>query len=138
MPIGKLNPYIIFNGTAESAIKLYESALGAKTENISRYGDVPGAKITHTNLVMHAALHIGEGIVMISDAPPDRPVPVESNVEIALHFSEPDDMTKLFEALAAGGKVKMPIQDTFWGAKFGMLADAYGVSWMFNCTIKQG
>ena len=69
MSIKSLNPYILFNGTAEKAIKLYESALGAKTEGLSRFGDAPaaGAKPEHKSLVMHAALKIGEGVVMISD-----------------------------------------------------------------------
>jgi PhnB protein len=46
-------------------------------------------------------------------------------------------MAKKFDALAVGGKVLMPLQDMFWGAKFGMLRDAYGISWMFNCELKK-
>lgn len=138
MPVTKLNPYILFNGTAEKAIKLYESALGAKTEGLSRFGDAPGACPTeHKTLIMHAALHIGEDMVMVSDTPPDRPVAVEGNVHITLHFTEVADMAKAFDALAAGGKVAMPLQDMFWGARFGMLTDAYGVRWMLNCDLKK-
>ena len=139
MSIKSLNPYILFNGTAEKAIKLYESALGAKTEGLSRFGDAPAAGATpeHKNLVMHAALHIGEGVVMISDTTPDRPVAAEGNVQIAVHFTELAEMAKAFDALAAGGKVAMALQDTFWGARFGMLTDAYGVRWMFNCDLKK-
>ena len=46
-------------------------------------------------------------------------------------------MAKAFEALAAGGNVTSALRDTFWGAKFGMLTDAYGVSWMFHCDLKK-
>jgi PhnB protein len=139
MSIKKINPYIHFNGTAEKAISLYERALDAKTESISRYGDVPGMQVPpeQKSLIMHAVLRIGEGAVMVSDTTPDRPIAAEGNVQIALDFTEPAGMAKAFEALAAGGKVTLPFQETFWGAKFGMLTDVYGVRWMFNCELKK-
>lgn len=140
MPIKKISPYIHFNGTAEKAIHLYQGALGAKLEDISRYGEVPGmtAPPEQKSLVMHALLRIGEGEVMLNDETPDRPAATEGNVQIALDFDGLEEMTKAFDALAAGGKVILPPQDTFWGAKFGMLIDAYGVRWMFNCDLKKG
>ena len=138
MPIKSLNPYLNFNGTADKAIELYASALGAKADNVMRFGDVPGmdAPAAHEGRVMHAALAIGAGVVMVSDTMPDRPVAAEGNVHVALHFDDVAEMRKKFEALAAGGKVTMPLADTFWGATFGMLTDAYGISWMFNCEKK--
>ncbi|HXN45794.1 MAG TPA: glyoxalase/bleomycin resistance/extradiol dioxygenase family protein [Bryobacteraceae bacterium] len=139
MPIEKLNPYIMLNGTAEKAIHLYESALGAKTEGLSHFGDMPGftGPPEVGNRVMHALLHIGGGVVMVSDASPDRTVPATGNVDIALDFTDVADMAKAFEGLAAGGNVTMALTDTFWGARFGMLTDAYGVGWMFNCDLKK-
>ena len=139
MPVEKLNPYINFNGTAERAIELYQSALGAKAEGLTRWGDMPGFKgpIEQRNLVMHALLRIGGGEVMVSDTTPDRPEASGGNVQIAVQFSEVEGMSKAFDALAAGGTVVMPLADTFWGARFGMLTDAYGVRWMFNCHLKK-
>lgn len=139
MSIKNLNRYLNFNGTAEKAIKLYESALGAKTASISRFGDVPGMDVApeHKSRVMHSLLRIGEGVIMISDTQPNAPVATEGNTQVALHFDDVEDMTKKFDALAAGGKVAFPVHDTFWGAKFGMLTDAYGVRWMFNCDLKK-
>jgi uncharacterized glyoxalase superfamily protein PhnB len=61
----------------------------------------------------------------------------EGNVQIALDFTELAEMARAFQALASGGKVTLPIQDTFWGAEFGMLTDVYGVRWMFNCELKK-
>jgi PhnB protein len=138
MPITTLNPYLNFNGTADQAIKLYESALGAKTEVIQRFGDMAGADVPaeQKNRVIHAALRIGGGTLMISDTMPDRPVPPAGNVHVILEFDDPAEETKKFEALAAGGQITMPLADMFWGAKFGMVTDAYGISWMFNCTRK--
>jgi len=134
--IKQLNPYLNFDGTAEKAIALYEKALGAKTEGVMRFGDLPGStQPSETkNRVMHARLHIGGGVVMISDTMPNMPAPPTGNVHICLDFDDPGDQKKKFDALAAGGKVTMPLQDTFWGATFGMLVDAYGIPWMFNCT----
>jgi PhnB protein len=139
MAIKNLNPYLMFNGTAEKAIKLYESALGARTENLSRYGDTPGMDLPdeQKGLVIHALLHIGGGIVMVSDTTPNQPVPNDGNVHVALDFDDVEDMAKKFEALAAGGTVSQPIVDTFWGAKFGMITDAFGIHWMFNCNLKK-
>jgi PhnB protein len=139
MAIKKLNPYLAFDGTADKAIKLYESALGAQTETVSRFGDVPGSDTPpeHKNRVMHAVLRIGEGVIMISDGPPGKPVAVEGNVHITLDFDDPAELTQRFDALAKGGKITMPVQDTFWGAKFGMLTDAYGIQWMLNCDLKK-
>jgi PhnB protein len=138
MAIKGLNPYLNFAGNAAQAIKLYEVALGAKRENLMRYGDVQGMDVApeHKERVMHAHLKLGTGELMISDAPPGMQVPHESNTHVALHFDDPEELTRKFEALAADGQITMPLQDTFWGAKFGMLTDAFGIRWMFNCELK--
>jgi PhnB protein len=139
MSIKALNPYLMFDGTAEKAIQLYERALGAKAETVQRFGDIPGmpAPPEHKNRVMHAMLKLDQGVIMISDEQPGNTTRVGNNVHVCLEFDDVADMTKKFEALADGGKVVSPLQDTFWGAKFGLLTDAYGVNWMFNCTLKK-
>ena len=138
MTITKINPYLNFNGTASQAIALYESALGAKTGNLMRFGDVADMKIpaAQKERVMHAALEIGAGVVMISDAMGDTIVPPAGNVQVSLDFDDVADMTKKFDALAVGGKVAFPLHDAFWGAKFGMLTDAFGIQWLFTCMQK--
>ena len=90
MAVERLNPYITFNGTAEKAIQLYESALGAKVESFLRFGEMPGfdGPPEIKTLVMHAVLRIGDGLVMVSDTPPDEPVPAAGNVQIALDFTD--------------------------------------------------
>jgi PhnB protein len=139
MAIKKLNPYLNFDGTAEKAIALYESVLGAKTDRIMRWGDVAETKVEpqHKNRVMHASLFIGEGVIMVSDCQPGQPFTTGDSVHVSVDFDDATDMTRKFDALVAGGKVLMPVQDMFWGAKFGMLKDAYGISWMFNCDHKK-
>ena len=136
MSIQQLNPYLNFNGTASQAIALYERVLGAKTEVLQRFGDAPGQTPSpqHAERVLHASLTIGPAVLMISDTPPDMAPTVGSNVHLCLDFEDSAEMGSQFDALAAGGKVDMPLQDTFWGARFGMLTDAFGIRWMFNYT----
>jgi PhnB protein len=140
MAITSLNPYLNYNGTAADAIKLYERALGARVETLSRFDEVPGMPVPpeQASRVMHAALRIGAGTLMISDTPPGMPAARESNTHVALHCDDAAEMEQMFQALAAGGTVMMPMQDTFWGARFGMLTDAFGIRWMFNCELKKG
>jgi PhnB protein len=139
MAIKKLNPYLMFNGTAEKAIKLYETALGAKVETINRFGEVPGSTVApeNKNRIMHALLRVGEGTIMVSDCRPGETLAHGDEVHIALDFDDPEDMGRRFDALAVGGKVEMPIDNTFWGARFGMLVDAFGIQWMFNHDLKK-
>jgi PhnB protein len=140
MAIKQLNPYLNFNGTAEQAIRVYERALGARVENLMRYGDVEAcaAKPEDRSLVLHARLHLGGNVIMVSDCPSDRPTATESNVHVALDFDRAEDLELRFEALiAAGGAVTLPVHETFWGAKFGMLTDPFGIRWMFNCEIRK-
>src|SRR4051812_49428293 len=140
MSIQQLNPYLNFDGTAEQAIQHYERALGAKTEGLQRFGDMPGSKPAPESArrVLHAVLRIGSARIMVSDTQPGMPLALGSNVHLCLDFDDPKEMAGKFEALGAGGKVTMPLQDTFWGAKFGLLTDAYGINWMFNCDLKKG
>jgi PhnB protein len=139
MAIKKLNPYLNFGGTAAKAIKLYETALGAKAENVMPWASAPGQEPTPEtrDRIMHAVLHIGDGLVMLSDGPPGMPAPAGNNVHVTLDFDDPADMARKFDALAAGGKIDMPLQDTFWGARFGMLTDVHGIHWMFNCELRK-
>ncbi len=139
MAIKQLNPYLNFNGTADKAIQLYQRALDAKVDSIMRFGDAAAnmpIEPADKNRVMHARLQVGGGMFMISDTMPNTPVSSGGNVHITLDFDNADDMSKKFDALSAGGKVTRPLQNTFWGARFDMLTDAYGINWMFNCETR--
>jgi PhnB protein len=138
MAVQNVNPYLNFNGSAAKAIKFYEKALGAKAENVMRFADVPNMSTPETkDLVMHAVLDLGGGRVMLSDGRPNMTIPPGGNSHVCLDFDDAADMAAKFDALAAGGTVTMPVQDTFWGAKFGMLTDAFGINWMFNCEARK-
>lgn len=138
MSIKALNPYLNFDGNAAEAIAHYEKALGAQLQGgVMRYSEMPGdaCPAELKDRIMHARLQVGGGWVMISDTQPDRPSKVGTNVEITLHFDDPEDMAKRFDALAAGGRVDMALHDAFWGGKFGALTDKFGVHWLFHYEI---
>jgi PhnB protein len=142
MAIRNLNPYLNFNGDAEKAIGAYQRILGAKIDGeVNRYGDMPPGSHPMTDeqkkRVMHAKLNIGPGTIMVSDGPPGQPVPVGGNTHVCLDFDDASEAAAKFDALAQGGKVHMAFKDQFWGAKFGMLVDAFGIQWMFNCENKK-
>jgi PhnB protein len=141
MSIRKISPYLNFDGKGEQAMKFYESVLGAKLEQLSRMGDVPDAKASpeDKSRLMHALLRFENGdAIMASDTMKGEAFSVGNNVHVTLDFTDIDEMAKKFEALAAGGKVNMPLNDAFWGARFGMLVDKFGIHWMFNCELKKG
>jgi PhnB protein len=68
---------------------------------------------------------------------PGHPVSNGTNTSLSLNFDTVEDIDKTFKALSGGATVTMPLQDTFWGAKFGMLVDKYGINWMFNHDYKK-
>ena len=139
MSIKRATPYLFFNGTAGEAIAHYTRALGAESEGVMSYADMPAEAGTcapeDRDRVMHASLRIGDAQVMLGDIRRDRPpLPARSNVDITLEFDDTTEQAEKFEALAAGGTVVMKLHDVFWGGKFGVLKDKFGIQWMFTSS----
>jgi PhnB protein len=131
----QVNPYLTFSGQCETAFKFYERVLGGKIEAMMTYGSSPMADKTPLDWhkkVMHARLTIGNEILMGSDAPPDR-YEAMKGISVTLGIEKPADAERIFHALSEKGTVQMPIQETFWAARFGMLVDQFGTPWMINC-----
>ena len=130
-----LNTYLMFDGTCEAAFKFYEKVLGGKIVAMMTYAEMPGSTPMSDNAkkrIMHARLQFGDKLLMASDAPPDR-FEAPKGFNVMLGVKDPAEAERLFDALAAGGTIKMPIQGTFWAERFGMLVDQFGVPWMINC-----
>ena len=139
MSIKHVVPYIHLNGSAAHAIALYQQALGATVMGeIMRYGQIPNAQVPadQSNLVMHCVLKLGDEMLMVSDSTPDRRVPETTNLSILLELTDPAELQPKFDALAKGGTVEMALHDTFWGARFGVVVDAFGVRWNFHHAKK--
>jgi PhnB protein len=139
MTIKQVSPYVNFDGTAREAIALYERVLGAKAVAVQRFSDMPGMTIDDTNRdrIIHAALAIGPAMLMLSDSMPGQPVVAGGSTHVSLDFDTAAAMQKAFDGLAAGGRVTLPVQDTFWGSKFGMVTDKFGVRWMLNAGERE-
>lgn len=133
MTIKAATPYFILNGRTEQALALYQRALGAKLETLQRFGDVDqSCPAAMKSRVMHAALRVGDALVMMSDGPNDEAPPRSGNMSVALSFDDPEQARRCFDALATNGKVIEPLFDAPWGDLFGALYDEFGINWMFN------
>ena len=127
--------YLSFNGNCEAAIKFYEKALGGKLGDMFRYGGTPAmehAPADWDEKIMHVRLDIGSDTIMASDAPPGQ-YQKPQGFSISLHPTTVAETEQVFNALAQNGQVIMPLMETFWAARFGMLVDRFGIPWMVNC-----
>ena len=132
----QLNSYLHFNGQCEAAFKFYAQCLGGKIDAMIPHEGTPAADHVPAewrNKIMHARLTIGDQVLMGSDALPahfQKPQGFSVNIQI----KEPAEAERIFHALGENGKATiMPIQETFWAARFGMLVDQFGTPWMVNC-----
>jgi PhnB protein len=135
----QLNPYLNFNGQCEAAFKFYEKVLGGKIVMMMTYGDMPAGACEGSpmpdaarKLIAHARMMVGDVALMGSDAPHDR-YERPQGTTINLGITDVAEAERTFQALAEGGKVLMPIQETFWAKRFGMVTDRFGTPWMVNC-----
>ncbi len=128
----KLITYLTFDGNCREAMTFYKECLNAELE-LMAFADMPGdIPPGSKDRIMHARLTKGAATLMASDTMPGHPWTQGNNFSVSVNCDSEADVTKLFSAFAAKGKVTMDLQDTFWGAKFGMLTDQFGVQWMFN------
>jgi PhnB protein len=124
--------YLNFNGNCRDAMKFYERCLGGEL-HMMPFSEVPGNYPPEAkDRIMHARLTNGPAVLMASDTMPGMPFQQGTNFAIAVQCQRQEEIEKLFNAISEKGKVTMPLQDTFWGARFGMLTDQFGINWMFN------
>ena len=133
----QIQPYLFFNGRCEEAIEFYRRTLGAEMTMLMRFKDSPEPPPPgmlppgFENNVMHANLRIGDATVMASDGT----CSVESAFQgfsLSVTVASVEMADRLFQALADGGQVQMPLNTTFWSPRFGMVTDRFGVAWMVH------
>ncbi len=128
-------PYLSFNGNCEQAFKFYEQTLGAKIESSFRYEGSPMASQVPAEWgqrIMHGALTLENGVLMGADAPPGS-YQQPAGFSVCVMAKDPSEAERKFAALSKGAKITMPIQQTFWARRFGMLVDQFGIPWMVSC-----
>ena len=123
--------YIHFPGQAEEAINFYKETLGAELVLITYMGDGPKEVMEvpeHLKKkIMHARVMICETVVYISDTFDDSKINKGNNVALSIHVNEPGEVDAMFAKLSAGGEATMPPSDAFWGSRFSMLTDKFGI-----------
>ncbi len=128
-----VQPYLNFNGNCEEAINFYKEALDGEILFMQRYGESPMAGMSGDDKVMHCTLRIGKTHIMASDNPENMPATAGNNISLTVGLNDLDRARTLFDRLAKGGNVTMPLDKTFWAEAFGMLTDKFGINWMINC-----
>ena len=128
--------YLYFNGNCKQAFEFYQRILGGKIDAMMPHTGTPAEahvppewrdKILHARLVLD-----GGGSIMASDAPPGR-YEKPQGFSVSISVKAPAEADRIFGALSENGQVHMPIQETFWAVRFGMLVDRFGVPWMVSC-----
>lgn len=134
-----INPYLTFNGNCEDAFTFYKSVFGKEFAYIGRFGEMPDAdkncSPAQADKIMHVSLPISaETVLMGSDSSADwgQTTLVGNNISISVNTGSTEEADQLFNGLSEGGTVSMPMQNTFWGAYFGMFTDKFGINWMVN------
>ncbi|MDB4926525.1 VOC family protein [Mucilaginibacter sp.] len=140
--MAKINPYLNFLGKTEEAFNFYKSVFGGEFLTLQRFKDTPhgdSMSAEDKEKIMHVALPIGGNILMGTDALESmgQNLKFGDNFSIAIDPESMDEANSLFNGLAVGGQVMMPLEKMFWGAWFGMLVDKYGVQWMVNYDDSQ-
>jgi PhnB protein len=132
---GQATPYLMFDGKAKEALEHYREVFGGEILNLQTYGeaDYPTPPEAH-DLIIHAQFKKDEFVLMASDAFPGNSVVEGSNISLTLEFESDEEIQKIYDALSQKGTVLMKLQDTFWGAKYAKVKDAFGVIWDLNYT----
>ncbi len=140
-----INPYLNFGDKTEKAFNFYKSVFGGEFCILQRYKDMPSDMPDAKNLsegqkerILHVSLPIGNGnVLMGSDSPESMPVTFGNNFHISINTESKEEAKRIYDKLSAGGKIQMPIADTFWGSYFGMFVDKFGIGWMVSFEYKK-
>lgn len=136
--ITAVTPYITFNDNCEEALNFYVKALDAEIRMISQVKDSPPEHRLQgfENKVMHAELKVGGGSILACDAM-GRNVSTGERFSLTLNFETDEELNAAWGKMSVGANITMPLENAFWGARFGMMRDKFGIDWMFNCQKKQ-
>ena len=133
------HPYLFFGGTCRDAFTRYEQIFGGELF-LLRMGDAPSDEPVpedKADLVIHAAITIGDALLMGSDDPTSDPGPIQG-IMVSYSAADPDDARRVFDALAEGGEVTQDLIETFFSPAFGMCTDRFGTPWMVSAPGPDG
>ena len=125
-----MSVHLNFNGNCRDAFALYQKVFATKPDMLMTYGEAPGGAPVPPNWkdkVLHTSIPLGGGMLMGCDTPPDRSTPLEG-FQVSVGTSDQAEVKRIFNALAEGGSIQMPLDKTFWSPLFGMCTDKFGVA----------
>jgi PhnB protein len=131
----RLVAYLTFDGQCEAAFRFYERCLSGKILAMFPYAGSPLESQMPTEkraLIMHATPQVGDAELNGSDVPPGR-YEKPAGFCVSIQIKGAADAERIFSALSENANVTMPIQETFWAARFGTLTDQFGIPWIINC-----
>lgn len=132
----QLSTHVHFDGRCEEAFNFYKQVLGGKIEAMITHEGTPAENQVPPEWrkkIIHARLVIGGQVLLGCDAPPShyqKPQGFSTSIDV----KDPAEAERIFHQLAENGAVRMPVQETFWAIRFGMLVDRFGIPWMVNCS----
>jgi PhnB protein len=136
----KLIAYLNFEGCANEAINFYKEIFDAQITYMMKYGDAPdlpdflkGAE--HSDKILHSCLKFDGNELFISDSV-DGSYKRGNNISLTLNFDDISDQKIIFDQLAKNGEIIMPLDNMFWGSKFGSVIDQYGIYWSLDCELQ--
>ncbi len=135
----QINPYLFFNGDCEDAFKFYQRVLGGEIVAMITHASTPAAEHVAPELqnkIIHARLVVDGRVLMGSDSPPEYFKPM-AGCSVSVNVDEPAEAERIFKELSENGSVQMPMEETFWAIRFGMLTDRFGIPWMINSERPQ-
>jgi len=140
-----VNPYLTFRGNCEAAFNLYKSVFGGEFQFVGRYKDVPESDRQNfpddgDENIMHISLPISaETILMGCDSSEafDQTSVYGNNITLSINTDSRANADRIFNELSTGGRIQMPMGDTFWGSYFGIFTDKFGIHWTIGCNSKE-
>ncbi len=131
----QLNAYLSFDGNCAEAMRFYQKTIGGELESMLTVAKTPMCDQMPAgsgDRIMHACLRLDQGVLMAADTMPGHTYEGMKGVSMTLTYATPAEAAPVFNKLAEGGKVTMPMAKTFWAESFGMLTDRFGTTWLIN------
>lgn len=131
-----LAPYLYFDGNCEEAFEFYKNCFDGEIIKLTRYDGSPEqVPEAYKEKVLFAELVFENNSIQGCDIKPGKPFVKGSDFALSINVMEVFVLDRIFSRLAEGGTVTLPLQDTFWGARFGKITDRFGIRWMFSCDL---
>jgi PhnB protein len=132
----KIENYIFFTDQCAEAMRFYAKVLGGKIDAMMTYGDSPAGPHNPPEMahkIIHARLVVGDAVLMASDGPHSE---TRQGFAVTLQVDTVEEVDRLFNALGEGGKLTVPVGETFFSKRFGMVVDRFGTPWLINGPSK--